>query len=1241
MESGPRSVPPQSDSRRYVRPPDDAYETEGSDDEEYHRFQAVNNVLLERLVERITGRGEYADTVYDINPKDQFFAGALASQYQYREAQASDDAFGNIATRVAPFTMGLQFKLPPDVPEDEVVTIQPSTKVFYRRLPTLEEQRGFGGEVGFDPEIAEGDALTPAEPESDEDEESSDDDERDVGGAGTEDDVSLEEIRPVYERVELDVSPVEVTAGELRQAANSDQRLTPLRDDEAVAEAMEAYRQDPRRYREPDAPDEVPSRDKDKIPETALEDEETFDSFVESRFSGETPTPVWDFEVEVGARPDGDDLVITVSFVNTHGRDYPSALDPKGEEWRAFFFDVNLRVETGATPIVPFVSDEITNEYHYDPEMDGLGKNCSVERTAPTVIETVTVPIHEQRKYRSRETLSAPFSDFGWGTIEQHLERISEEMAEAREQYESMRSEVLEDRSDEAQEKFDENLRAFEKERRRFDQGRRLIREDVGHSRSAFKFMNQTFDQMGEKYQEWYLFQIIYIVMAIPDVVAQTEDIDAETHCLDEVDVIYFPTGGGKTEAYLGLVVFTAFRDRLRGKSHGTTALTKFPLRLLSLQQLQRIADVFAQAELIRRRECPDTDEFSLGYFVGSGNTPNQLMETDDDDNLTDNIELVKEEDSRYAEKWKIVTTCPFCGEESVELDGDYDRMRLLHRCTNGECSEDELPIHVTDREVYRYAPTFVVSTIDKIAVVGMQRRFRTLFGRLKKRCEKHGFSGENRCLVANRGYSRYSCEADVEDAEPVDPPSILIQDELHLLREEFGAFDSHYETFLQEWASRVGDGWQMKNVTATATIKGADKQVHALYWKDANIYPSPGPLLKQSFYAYEDPHRLGRRIVGSVPHNVSRTFALVSVLREYADIVQHYQQHPEEIVDEVRNERHRTTPYGEVVGVGLGEDEEGPGDAEERVLDVLDYYDTQVAYNIQKVDSDRLQRAVPSMINPWLATREEERHPVNSVVMSGETGFDVVREVLDNLESEDPEEPVDIVNATSMISHGVDVDTLNFISFFGMPRQTAEYIQAYSRVGRDVTGTVFDLFNPVHVRDRSHYTRFDRYHDFQDLLVEATPLERWAEFAVDCTLPGIFAAILLQYYDEKLESSGRVYLYDHFREAQREGDIDKEELLNFVKRAYRVTGEDLPSWAEERTVELYEKKVEREFEDIWERCMSGHPKDGFQGWIGNMIKREEGDRGPMRSLRDIDEQLPIDVDTGTAQVMNMFDRRK
>jgi len=245
-----------------------------------------------------------------------------------------------------------------------------------------------------------------------------------------------------------------------------------------------------------------------------------------------------------------------------------------------------------------------------------------------------------------------------------------------------------------------------------------------------------------------------------------------------------------------------------------------------------------------------------------------------------------------------------------------------------------------------------------------------------------------------------------------------------------------------------------------------------------------------------------------------------------------------------------------------------------------LEYYDTQVAYNIQKVDSDRLQRAVPSMINPWLETRDEERDALNSVVMSGETGFDVVRDVLERLESEDPDDPVDIVNATSMISHGVDVDTLNFISFFGMP--TNGGVHPGVLPCRVVTSRVpSSTCSTRSTSATAHTTRGSTGTTTSRPPCRSDPLERWAEFAVSCTMPGIFAATLLQYYDEQLESSvGRVYLYDSFREAQRAGDIDKDELLEFVKRSYCVTPGQRPEWAEDRTVDLYERKVEREFED-------------------------------------------------------------
>ncbi|MFC7257468.1 hypothetical protein [Haloplanus litoreus] len=263
----------------------------------------------------------------------------------------------------------------------------------------------------------------------------------------------------------------------------------------------------------------------------------------------------------------------------------------------------------------------------------------------------------------------------------------------------------------------------------------------------------------------------MFIVMAVPDMVAQAKtsdgpppispqderttnweqreppedlapDVDFD-HYLDAADVIYFPTGGGKTEAYFGLVVFTAFHDRLRGKQFGMTAFTKFPLRFLSLEQLERITGLLAKAEVIRRDHpvTSEGEEFSVGYFVGKGNTPNALY--DDGNNY---VELAQT-DEDYKEEMLHLEECPFCGEKSIIVDGDPVQGRIVHRCTDPDCDEDVLPVYLTDREVYRFAPTFVVSTIDKISIVGMQRRMRTLFGQAKIRCAKHGYS-ENRSVL-------------------------------------------------------------------------------------------------------------------------------------------------------------------------------------------------------------------------------------------------------------------------------------------------------------------------------------------------------------------------------------------------------------------------------------------------------------------------------------------------------------
>jgi len=369
--------------------------------------------------------------------------------------------------------------------------------------------------------------------------------------------------------------------------------------------------------------------------------------------------------------------------------------------------------------------------------------------------------------------------------------------------------------------------------------------------------------------------------------------------------------------------------------------------------------------------------------------------------------------------------------------------------------------------------------------------------------------------------------------------------------------------------------------------------------------------------------------MVGAVPRSVSRTFAINTVIKEYAQIIQEFRADLDDLHDEL------------VAVDSIDGPLNLPEDATERrkVLgDLLDEYETQVSYNISKSNSDMLQRSVKTMINMQLESHGDPYRSLVPVSLTGETPMSEVRDALSRLESDNPERPIDIVIATSMISHGVDVNKFNFISFFGMPRNTAEYIQAYSRVGRRHTGSVFLLFDAMRARDRSHYTRFEHYHRYQDLLVEATPLERWAEFAVECTLPGIFSGLIIQYYDELLEETcdNRVYMHEGLQEAAREGHIDREEMLEMVLRCYAVTENHEREWADTTGMQLYREKIETYFDELWTRSMK-NPINPDKSWIGFLLDREESHRGPMRSLRDIDEQIPVYPTADSAQVLHML----
>ncbi len=116
---------------------------------------------------------------------------------------------------------------------------------------------------------------------------------------------------------------------------------------------------------------------------------------------------------------------------------------------------------------------------------------------------------------------------------------------------------------------------------------------------------------------------------------------------------------------------------------------------------------------------------------------------------------------------------------------------------------------------------------------------------------------------------------------------------------------------------------------------------------------------------------------------------------------------------------------------------------------------------------------------------------------------------------------PYDVVLATNMISVGVDIERLGLMLVAGQPKNTSEYIQATSRVGRsaDGPGLVGTVFNWARPRDLSHYERFEHYHETFYKHVEALSVTPFSARALDRGLSGVMVA-LMRLWDARLNGN-------------------------------------------------------------------------------------------------------------------------
>lgn len=632
----------------------------------------------------------------------------------------------------------------------------------------------------------------------------------------------------------------------------------------------------------------------------------------------------------------------------------------------------------------------------------------------------------------------------------------------------------------------------------------------------------------------WRPFQIAFILLNLDGIFQ--DDSNSEWASRNElVDLVWFPTGGGKTEAYLGLIALTIINRRKKfGKEGGGTGvLMRYTLRLLTTQQFQRATMLIMGLELIRRWDLYGLGEepIYIGLWVGKGSLPNSL-----DD-------LQKEYESLYQKQsagQKNITSkipfrsCPWCGNDFAPVS--YQRIdnaadtyfynRILLKCSSPDhkCSftfpqrqsnkrkdHGPIPVSLCDEEIYQHPPALLFGTVDKFAQLAH-----------KISTDKAKRHSDSRRLFGNGNW---------EDNKPQKgylPPDLIIQDELHLLQGPLGSAVALFESAIDQLCTRkTKDGKiiRPKIISSTATTRNTPLQIMALFDRNVNLFPKSGVTCDDSFFAFYKRSALGsedmqyeskRKYIGVLPTGRTQIWMqmrLAAVMMTHRAIF-------------------------ELKKIGGGH----PTDANsynKDVIKALDFYYPIVSYfnslrEVGKTESQihtyiikEIRRVFARVIRPGKLMQGLYTYEIEGGELTGRlSGEEVVAE-LDRVSTAwDPSKRFshiedgniipgkvlpDFIVATNMISVGIDVSRFNSIIMNSMPRNIAEYIQASSRVARDKEGLVLTLHHPFRARDISHYEKFIEFHEKMYSYVEPISITPFTNKSIERYL-GLYLATILRH---------------------------------------------------------------------------------------------------------------------------------
>lgn len=595
-------------------------------------------------------------------------------------------------------------------------------------------------------------------------------------------------------------------------------------------------------------------------------------------------------------------------------------------------------------------------------------------------------------------------------------------------------------------------------------------------------------------------FQLAFLLLSIKGITEPQSD-DRK----NIVDLIWFPTGGGKTEAYLAVTAFTIVWRRMMNNekaSQGVSVIMRYTLRLLTAQQFERASKLIASLEFLRKnfKDELKKETISIGLWVGNQLTPGKISEAKE---IVDEIEkeCSKQNGKPETKNTFQISSCPWCGTKLVS-EGDYgfdvETRSFKIKCLNENCTYyNHIPVQVVDEMLFSQPPTLLFATVDKFAQLAWKGEAHRFFNSL--------------------------------DNEKL-PPDLIIQDELHLLSGPLGSIVGLFESAVEKLCTKENQDLTPKIIASTATTRNTTQQIQQLYGgRSVNIFPPSGLSYSDSFFAKESKEKSRRKYIGFMP--VGKT-AIDTQLQLIAHLLEARIENKEPVND---NYWTVVSYYNSLKDVGKIRNKVG----DEIIVNTATLQSRLFgrsnawSYNhfgLEDRTEELTARVESSKIKTVLKQLENSVELVDRISDKG-VGYKAVKS-----------DVIDLVLATNMFSVGIDIGRLNIMLINGMPKNIAEYIQASSRVGRKVDGLVVTFLNPNQARDKSYFEHYIPFHKAFYKSIEPLSVTPFTENTIDKML----TTLMVTYVRHKVAGLNQNNEAQYFRKEH----ID--ELKQFLKDRFQ-----------------------------------------------------------------------------------------